>query len=114
MKKVIALLLAVLMLASLAACSSTPANADAATPAETGTTPSADTTDTADTTETKDETPAAAGDVTIRMWTFLDATDYPGAAETKKSIRKQMDDERMMEAQSGMDAPTGTIPEVMA
>ena len=35
MKKVIALLLAVLMLASLAACSSTPANADAATPAET-------------------------------------------------------------------------------
>lgn len=29
MKKVIALLLAVLMLASLAACSSTPANADA-------------------------------------------------------------------------------------
>ena len=75
MKKVIALLLAVLMLASLAACSSTPANADAATPAETGTTPSADTTDTADTTETKDETPAAAGDVTIRMWTFLDPTN---------------------------------------
>lgn len=32
MKKVIALLLAVLMLASLAACSSTLANADAATP----------------------------------------------------------------------------------
>ena len=75
MKKVIALLLAVLMLASLAACSSTPANADAATPAETGTTPSADTTDTADTPETKDETPAAAGDVTIRMWTFLDPTN---------------------------------------
>ena len=72
MKKVIALLLAVLMLASLAACSSTPANADAATPAETGTTPSADT---ADTTETKDATPAAAGDVTIRMWTFLDPTN---------------------------------------
>ena len=75
MKKVIALLLAVLMLASLAACSSTPANADAATPAETGTTPSADTTDTADTPETKDETPAVAGDVTIRMWTFLDPTN---------------------------------------
>lgn len=49
-----------------------------------------------------------------RMWTFLDATDYPGAAETKKSIRKQMDEEQRMQAQSGMDAPTGTIPEVMA
>lgn len=62
MKKVIATLLAVLMIGSLVACSGTPSTNETPAPAN----------------ETKDVAVSAGTngeDVTIRMWTFLDPTN---------------------------------------